>query len=140
MSSDQNPLSRRDLLKSAALAGAESPCSPAPTLPRPPHTEPAALRHPAADPGAPSGAATMIGVPFERHDTVRIAIVGTGLRGRSMLNEWVAVPNVKITALCDIVPAKVEMAEGQMKRAGHDYEPAAFTNGGARLRDLRQAR
>ena len=71
----------------------------------------------------------MIGVPFERHDTVRIAIVGTGLRGRSMLNEWVAVPNVKITALCDIVPAKVEMAKAQMKRAGHDYEPATFTNG-----------
>ena len=26
-------------------------------------------------------------------------------------------------------PAKVEMAKAQMKRAGHDYEPATFTNG-----------
>ena len=128
MSDDKAPLSRRDLLKTAALAGAGLALTGAHAA-EAAAPEPSALRHPAADPGAPTGAATMIGVPFERHDTVRIAIVGTGLRGRSMLNEWVAVPNVKITALCDIVPAKVEMAKAQMKRAGHDYEPATFTNG-----------
>ncbi|HEX7938292.1 MAG TPA: Gfo/Idh/MocA family oxidoreductase, partial [Gemmatimonadaceae bacterium] len=59
----------------------------------------------------------------------RIAIVGTGLRGRSMLTEWLGVDNVKITALCDIVPDKVAKAKAQMVKAGHTYEPAVYTNG-----------
>ena len=46
----------------------------------------------------------MLGVPFERHETVRIAIVGTGLRGRSVLGELLAIDGVRITALADIVP------------------------------------
>ena len=71
----------------------------------------------------------MAGVPFERHDTVRIAIVGTGLRGRSMLNEWLGVDNVRITALCDVVADKVDMARAMMKKAGHTYDPAVFTSG-----------
>ena len=65
--------------------------------------------------GRPSAAATMAGVPFEKHGTVRIAIVGTGLRGRSVLHELLGVPNVRITALCDPVPEKVEMAVQQMR-------------------------
>jgi predicted dehydrogenase len=71
----------------------------------------------------------MLGVPFEPRDTVRIGIVGTGLRGRSMLREWLGVPNVRITALCDIVPEKVEQSRQMMQRAGHAYEPATFTAG-----------
>ena len=39
------------------------------------------------------------------------------------------VPNVRITALCDTVPEKVEMAVQVMRKAGHDYEPARFTSG-----------
>ena len=74
-------------------------------------------------------APTMIGVPFERRETVRIAIVGTGLRGRSMLDEWLAVDGVRITALCDIVPEKVELAAQQLRKAGHSYEVARYTAG-----------
>src|SRR6185503_8491300 len=84
----------------------------------------------------PSLADTMAGVPFERHDTVRIAIVGTGLRGKSVLNEWLGVAGVKITALCDIVPEKVEQAKQMMKKAGHDYEPAVFTSGDHAFEEL----
>jgi hypothetical protein len=67
---------------------------------------------------------------------VRIAIVGTGLRGRSVLHEWLGVPNVRITALCDTVPEKVEMAVQQMRKAGHDSEPARFTSGPEAYREL----
>jgi len=74
-------------------------------------------------------AATMIGVPFEKRDSVRIAIVGTGLRGRSMLDEWLGVDGVRITALCDVAPEKVAMAVSQMKKAGHTYEPALYSAG-----------
>jgi hypothetical protein len=126
MSDDHNPLSRRDLLKSAAATSAALALSqlgiPAAGA------QPAPDEHGVQPPSAPA-AATMAGVPYERHDTVRIAIVGTGLRGRSMLNEWLGVENVKIAALCDVVPSKVEQARQMMKKAGHDYEPAIFTNG-----------
>ncbi len=77
----------------------------------------------------PTMADSMMGVRFEPRDVVRIAIVGTGLRGRSTLNELLGVGNVRITALCDIVPDKVERARALMKRAGHDYEPAMYTSG-----------
>jgi hypothetical protein len=68
-------------------------------------------------------------VPFEKHETVRVAIVGTGLRGRSVLHELTGIPGVRVTALCDPVAEKVEKAVQQMKKAGHDYEPARFTGG-----------
>lgn len=117
--------SRRDLLKGAALAGAGLALG-AGSL----HAQPGEDADAAASLlERPSTAATMAGVPFERHDVARIAIVGTGLRGRSVLHELLGVPNVRITALCDTVPEKVEMAVQQLRKAGHDYEPARFTDG-----------
>lgn len=122
---------RRDLLKSAAAASAGLALShltvddaTASTGPESPLS------------GPPSLAQTMAGVPFEKRDTVRIAIVGTGLRGRSLLNEWLGVDNVRITALCDIVPEKVEQAKQMMRRAGHTYEPAVFTSGERAFEEL----
>ncbi|NUQ11036.1 MAG: Gfo/Idh/MocA family oxidoreductase [Gemmatimonadaceae bacterium] len=115
-------MDRRDLLKSAAAAGAglaltHLGADDAHAEPGPSHDSPVAMRD------------SMAGVPFDRHETVRIAIVGTGLRGRSLLNEWLGVDQVRITALCDIVPEKVERAKQMMQRAGHTYEPAVYTDG-----------
>ncbi len=125
MSDNPTDGSRRDLLKGAALAGAGLAfgLTPNAAAAQPTHGEPDEL------PDQASAAATMAGVPFERRDTVRVAIVGTGLRGRSMLHELLGVGNVRITALCDTVPSKVEMAVQQMQKAGHDYQPARFTQG-----------
>lgn len=116
---DPSRLSRRDLIKAAAVAGAGAALS---RLTAPTEAAAATLEPPAL-------AETMAGVPFERHETVRIAIVGTGLRGRSLLNEWLGVENVRITALCDIVPEKAEMARDMMRKAGHTYECAVYTAG-----------
>jgi len=114
--------SRRDLLKSAAAASAGIALNQF------------GIEHAAAEPLRPEAhsrqiADSMVGVPFEPRETVRIAIVGTGLRGRSMLNEWLGVDNVRITALCDLVPEKIERSKQMMQRAGHTYEPAVFTAG-----------
>lgn len=91
------------------------------------------MAQPAADVGRSESraslATTMAGVPFEKRDEVRIAIVGTGHRGCGMLNEWLGVEHVRITALCDVVPDKVEQARQMMQKAGHAYDPAVFTNG-----------
>ncbi len=125
--------SRRDLLKGAALAGAGLALGGGALSAQQPDDADAPFR---ALHDRPSAAASMAGVPFERHETVRIAIVGTGLRGRSVLHELTGVPNVRIAALCDVVPEKVEMAVQQMRKAGHDYEPARFTSGPNAYREL----
>ncbi|HYW31379.1 MAG TPA: Gfo/Idh/MocA family oxidoreductase [Gemmatimonas sp.] len=126
--------SRRDLLKGAALAGAGAllGTSNRATAAEAPHAGPIMLHEPAPT------AVSMIGVPFEKHGTVRVAIVGTGLRGRSVLHELLGVDNVRITALCDTVPAKIDVASKQMKAAGHDYEPARFTGGESAYEQLVQ--
>ena len=92
---------RRDLLKSAAAATAGAALSQLGI-----DSVHAETSRESAFASPPSLADTMAGVPFERHDVVRIGIVGTGLRGKSVLNEWLGVEGVKITALCDIVPER----------------------------------
>jgi predicted dehydrogenase len=122
MSDSPNDPSRRSLLKGAALAGAGMALGvPAAASDAPTPLTPIALPQPE------QRAATMLGVPFAKHDVVRVAIVGTGLRGRSVLHEMLGVDNVRITALCDTVPEKMDRAVKQMRDAGHTYEPARFT-------------
>ena len=101
---------RRELLKSAALAGAALAVAPGATAAQP--LAPLAFPEPAAQ------GESMLGVPFAPREVARIAIVGTGLRGRSVLGEWLAVPGVRITALCDLVPEKVDRAIAMVTKAG----------------------
>ncbi len=110
-----SPISRRDLLKAAGAVGAGLAITPA----RLPGLEP---------PPRSRDATTMMGVPFERHDTVRLAIVGTGGRGTSMLREWLAVDGVRITALADIVPEHAQRAAKLVTDAGQPA-PVLYTNG-----------
>ena len=70
----------------------------------------------------------MLGVPFDRHPRVRVAIVGTGLRGTSVLREFLAVDGVDVTALCDIVPDKARRAAALVTDAGRGL-PALYTSG-----------
>ena len=123
---DRAGLTRRDLLKSAALAGAALGASSvfSPALAE----SVTAAAQPDLAPVAPSARATMKGVPFARHDVVRIAIVGTGLRGRSVLHEFLGCPGVRITALCDNVPEKAQKAAKMVTDAGQPM-PALFTDG-----------
>lgn len=78
--------------------------------------------------GTPRTAQTMIGVPFEKHATVRIGVIGTGLRGRSVIGEFVNVPNVKITAVCDVVQEKADKARDMIVKAGQSA-PAVYVKG-----------
>ncbi|MEO7456765.1 MAG: Gfo/Idh/MocA family oxidoreductase [Gemmatimonadaceae bacterium] len=121
--SQDNDLSRRDLLKTAAIAGIGLTLGGAQDA----QAEPVRLHEPDVVP--PAAGESMMDVKFEARAVPRIAIVGTGLRGRSVLNELLGVGGVKITALCDLVPDKVEKAKAMMKKAGHDYEPAVYTGG-----------
>jgi predicted dehydrogenase len=122
--------SRRDLLKAAGVAAAGIYL---PAIAE--HSS--AMLHPDAIPDAPRDRKSMKGVPFERHDTVRIGIVGTGLRGRSVLNELLALDHVRVTALADVVPDKVALATKMITDAGKPA-PAAYTSGGHAFETLVQ--
>jgi predicted dehydrogenase len=109
---------RRDLLKMALGGGAAIAAGRA-TL----------AESPRADHDAPPAAApTMKNVAFERRDTVRVAIVGTGLRGRSVLSELLAIDGVRITALCDVVGDKAARAAKMCTDAGQPA-PAVIVSG-----------
>lgn len=119
-------VSRRDILKGAALAGAALATGGAFSPAIAEHVTAAA--HPELAPVAPAGRATMRGVPFERHETVRIGIVGTGLRGRSVLGELLALDNVRVSALCDVVEEKTQRAVKMMTDAAQPA-PAVIVAG-----------
>ncbi|HXD22439.1 MAG TPA: twin-arginine translocation signal domain-containing protein, partial [Gemmatimonadaceae bacterium] len=98
-------ISRRDLLKGAAAAGtalaaggAFRPARAAGGASWAIAENVDAIAHPDLAPPAPARRQTMRGVPFERHEVVRVGMVGTGLRGRSVLGEFLSLQNVQVVA------------------------------------------
>ncbi|MBZ5686927.1 MAG: Gfo/Idh/MocA family oxidoreductase [Acidobacteriia bacterium] len=81
--------------------------------------------------------ATMIGVPFEAHDRVRLGIIGVGGRGTSLLRDLLAVEGVEVKAICDLVPEKVEHAQKAVTDAGQP-KPAGFSKGDHDFKNLNQ--
>ncbi|MFI0980447.1 Gfo/Idh/MocA family protein [Streptomyces sp. NPDC021093] len=69
---------------------------------------------------------TMAGVPFERRSTVRVGMIGLGNRGDGMIDLFLALPNVKVVAVCDPVRAKAEKAAAKVVKAGQPA-PALYT-------------
>jgi predicted dehydrogenase len=72
----------------------------------------------------------LVPVANESNDTkpVRVGIVGVGARGTSLLHILINLKGCKVSALCDIVPEKVERAKKTVKHAGHG-EAAGYTKG-----------
>lgn len=108
-------VSRRDLLRAAAGATAGL------AFARP------AGAQAAAGPPAVSGA-SMIGVPFERREVVRVGLVGCGGRGQSLLADLLGIPQVEVRAVCDVLAGKVAAAQALVVKAGHP-RPAGFAQG-----------
>jgi len=89
-------------------------------------------------PASPKAAnATMIGVPFESHERVRLGIIGVGGRGTSLLRDLLSVDGVDVKAICDLVPEKVEHAQKMVTDAGQQ-KPSAFTKGDTDFKNLNQ--
>jgi hypothetical protein len=70
----------------------------------------------------------MANEPFDVHEEVRVAIIGLGNRGGGMLQRFFPIPGVRVTALCDIVPSRVEARAAQVVDAGFP-EPAKYSDG-----------
>jgi len=84
-----------------------------------------------------SASATMIGVPFEARERVRLGIIGVGGRGTSLLRDLLAVDGVEVKAICDLVPEKVERAQKTVTDAGQPM-PAGFSKGDQDFKNLNQ--
>jgi predicted dehydrogenase len=90
----------------------------------------------AADPNDKTGAEqaratkqqTMIGVKFEPRDVVRLGIVGVGLRGTEVLQEFLAIDKVVVNAVCDVVKDKCGRAAQLVEKAGQKT-PAIYSEG-----------
>lgn len=125
------PVSRRDAIGgigAVALAAATGLLRPAPVLASTPEWRADLMAPPTPFASDGMRQSRMLGVPFERHETVRLAIIGTGLRGRSTLGEFLAVEGVRVTALADIAPEKATLAAKLVTDRGHPA-PALYTNG-----------
>jgi predicted dehydrogenase len=100
----QNTLSRRLFLQATALTGAAATVG--------------------ASGGSQQGSTvpispkTMLGVPFEKVDKVRIGIIGAGRRGQSVMSDLLNVPRVEIRAVCDIDPLMIALTKKRFARKG----------------------
>lgn len=117
-------VTRREAIAGMGAVAAAAALTPAPLMASTP-----AWRADLFAPPVPSlTQSRMLGVPFRKHETVRLAVIGTGLRGRSVLGEFLAVEGVRVTALADIVPEKATRAAKLVTDKGQPA-PALFTNG-----------
>lgn len=127
---DRN-ISRREMLRNSALAGIGISLAGG-TVQAAEHSD-GLLEKLIA--GPEQKGKSMIGVPFEKRETVRVAMIGTGLRGRSVLSEFVNVPNVRITALNDTVQEKADKAKAIVEKAGQPA-PAVYVKGDRGYQEL----
>lgn len=116
---------RRDMLKSVTMAGAGL------AVARPVQATGTATGSAAArqdTPARKAGQASMMGARFERRPTVRLGVIGVGARGGGMLNNWLAIDEVEIAAVCDVVPDKAREARRRIEKKGFEA-PALYTKG-----------
>jgi len=119
-----SPLSRRGFLKSGATAGAAVGLTGLSGL-----SDAQADGDTARVPAGLSGSGgTMIGVPFEEHDVVRVGVVGLGNRGSGMTDLFSQHPNVRVTAICDVREERVRAVAEQLRADGH-AAPATYSGG-----------
>lgn len=69
-------------------------------------------------PKRPQGQSHVVGLTAPKLDTVRIGIIGLGMRGISAVERFIHIPNVEIKALCDIRPEMTQRAEKVLADAG----------------------
>lgn len=77
-------------------------------------------------PERPAGQQSVIGLTSEPMQTVRIGVVGLGMRGEFAVQRLTFVPGAQITAICDIEPDRTQRSRQWLVDNGHP-EPACFS-------------
>ena len=75
---------------------------------------------------------TMHGVPFEKHEVVRVGLLGCGNRGSFLLGELLAVPGVQVVAVTDARESAATTAAARVQAAGQPMPQIFFGAGGWR--------
>jgi predicted dehydrogenase len=69
-------------------------------------------------PARPAGQQDVLGLTAEPIETVRIGVVGLGMRGSEAVNRLSQIPGSVITALCDLLPDRVEASQAIIAERG----------------------
>lgn len=125
MEEKSGKISRRDFVTRAAIGGAGVVLVSD------------ALNSPLLAAASKTTAATMIGIPFQSRERVRLGIIGVGGRGTSLLRDLLAVDGVDVKAICDVIPEKVEHAQKMVADAGQS-KPTGFNKGDLDFKNLNQ--
>ena len=67
-------------------------------------------------PKRPAGQEDVIQLTSEPIDTVRIGIIGVGMRGRGAIRRFSYIPGAKVVALCDLNQGSLDAAQARMAR------------------------
>ena len=78
-------------------------------------------------PERPAGQTDVIGLTAEPMDTVRIGIIGVGMRGKGAVRRFTQIPGAEVVALCDLSAEKVAASQKTLIDAG--CKPAAEYSG-----------
>lgn len=78
-------------------------------------------------PQRPAGQEDMIAFRCDPLETVRVGIIGLGMRGPGAVERLTHIPGVEIKALCDLYPERVEKAQAIL--TGKQLPPAAAYSG-----------
>lgn len=74
----------------------------------------------------PAGQKDVLQLVTPKLETVRIGIIGLGMRGPGAVERFVNIPGAQIVALCDIEPGRVEKAQNILIKAGQPKAAACF--------------
>ena len=69
-------------------------------------------------PDRPSGQADVIALTAPKLETVRVGFIGLGMRGPGAVQRFTFIDGIKVIALCDIHPDRVERCQKILKNAG----------------------
>ncbi|MCD4736685.1 MAG: Gfo/Idh/MocA family oxidoreductase [Bacteroidales bacterium] len=70
------------------------------------------------EPSRPVGQKDVIELTCDPIDTVRIGFIGLGMRGSGAVYRYTFMENIKIVALCDVVPEKAEKSQQTLRKKG----------------------
>ena len=79
--------------------------------------------------------ASMLDVPFEKTDNVRIGWIGVGGRGTGLLREVLAVPGAQVVAIYDAMADRAEAAAGIVAESGQPAPALEATSAALCARD-----
>lgn len=72
---------------------------------------------------------------FSENDKLNVGMIGVGLRGTNHLNNLLLRKDVNITAICDVDPTRIQLAEDHISKAGFKA-PKVFGNSDYDYRNL----